>query len=137
MAIPVNSRDDNGRRELDPVTQPLTPAQWQALLSLTRREQATRHAIDYRVSVPTLFWGSWYVVLLAGRERRNATRLAAEGQTSLGRRTLLISIMLGTALALAAFGALCLIYLAKSVAGVDLLPGPSPLHALYALMRGH
>lgn len=135
MATPVRTPDDD-RPGLSAVLPPPTPAQWRALLALARREQATRHVVDYRVSVPTLFWGSWYVVLLAGRERRNASRLAAEGQTSLGRRTALISLVLGLTLALAVFGALCLAYLAKSLAGIDLFPGPSPLHALYALMRG-
>ena len=132
----VRVPDDDDHPVRSGALPPLTPAQWQALLALARREQASRHAIDYRVSVPTLFWGSWYVVLLAGRERRNASRLAAEGQTSLGRRTLLISLVLSVMLALAVFGALCLAYLVKSLAGIDLFPGPSPLHALYALMRG-
>lgn len=136
MAAPVRDQGDEGASEPSAEVPALTPAQWQALLVLARREQATRHAIDYRVSVPTLFWGSWYLVLLAGRERRNTNRLEREGQTSLGRRTLLVSIALGLTVVLAVFGAFCLGYLLKSLSGIDLFPGPSPLHALYALMRG-
>lgn len=107
----------------------------QAAIMSSLRASATPHAIDYRVSIPTGLWGSWYVVMLAGRERRNAARLAAEGQTSLSRRTVLISAALLVLLAAALFGALCALYLVKSLLGIDLFPGPSPLHALYVLMR--
>ena len=31
------------------------------------------------------------------------------------------------------FGVVCFLYLLKSMAGIDILPGPSPLHPLYEL----
>ena len=38
--------------------------------------------------------------------------------------------------AMMAFGAICALYLAKSLAGINLMAVPSPLHPLYALFIG-
>lgn len=127
--------DEEARRFPPGLLDTLTPSQRAAIRSLIRTS-ARRHAIDYRVSFPTGIWGAWYLVILAGRERRNAARLADEGQTSLRRRTVLISAILLLGLMAALFGVLCALYIVKSLLGIDLFPGPSPLHALYELIRG-
>ena len=46
-----------------------------------------------------------------------------------------LSVLYGTAFAAAAVSCLAAIYLMKSALGIDLMPGPSPLHAwLYPLI---
>ena len=95
----------------------------------TRRP--TRHSLDYRVSLPWFTGPGFYVVVLAGRERRNPGRLAAEGQTDLDRQSLaflLILLLLGIG---ASFGLVVVLYVAKSLLGIDLSPGDSILHPLY------
>lgn len=118
-----------------PLLQSLTTAQVSALVSLINASR-TRHTIEYRVSLPTVFWGQFYFTIFAGPERRNAERLAAEGQTSLARQTVFVSIVLAIVISCALFGVFCLVYLLKSALGLDLFRGGSPFHPLYRLFMG-
>jgi hypothetical protein len=94
------------------------------------------HLMDYRVSLPVPFAGQCYLVVLAGRERRNEARLAAEGYTRPSRQATVYSIALVLLLAFSTFGILSFLYIIKSLVGIDLFDGPSTLHPLYALLTG-
>jgi hypothetical protein len=100
------------------------------------RGHATRtvHALDYRVNLPTLFWGSWYFVLLAGPERRNRARLEREGQTSWSRRFVAISAVLLTILFFAGIGFATIAYLVKCALGINIFPNSSFMHPIYTLL---
>ena len=77
------------------------------------------HAIDVRKSVP-IFWHRYYVVLLMGRERRDAERLHAEGALFGTIGNAMVTLMfLGAILVPLALG----FYVLKSVLGIDLFPG--------------
>lgn len=46
-------------------------------MSMAMQRESRRHNVDIRITIP-FFWKSFYVVLLAGPERRSAERRAAE-----------------------------------------------------------
>ncbi len=75
-------------------------------------------------------FGRIYISAVIGRETRSPRRIAREGQTRLGR-----AAIAAVTLATLAFGLFCGLYLAKSFAGINVLPGPSPLHRLYLLFH--
>ena len=72
-----------------------------------------------------------YVNLRIGRERRSPLRLEAEGQVRLPV-VATAYLTVGSAL-FSLFGMVCFLYLLKSMAGIHLFRGTSPLHPLYAL----
>jgi hypothetical protein len=92
------------------------------------------HAINLRASVP-LPWGSYYVTILVGRERRSTTRLEAEGQTRPALR-ILVYFLMGSIMIAGVVCALVLLYLVKSALGIDLMSGDSPAHFIYELVFG-
>lgn len=92
---------------------------------------APRHRLAYRVSLPVPLLGQHYVSIAIGREARSGKRITREGQTRLSRSIVAIGVVLTLA-----FGLFCGLYLAKSFAGINILPGPSPLHQLYLLFHG-
>ena len=103
-----------------------TPRQLE-VFELLRSRAPTRHAFEYRVSLPTP-WRAYYVTIFAGPERRTVERLAAEGQVSVTRRLtfLAATAFVGSACCvLAAVGGLAV---AKSAFGLDLVSG-TPLGA--------
>jgi hypothetical protein len=59
------------------ISQTFTPAQQEALQQAIVQIKADRHPIDIRLSVPFLGKG-FYLVILAGTERRSLKRLRAE-----------------------------------------------------------
>ena len=89
------------------------------------------HGVDLKASVPLLLRKRMYVRLLFGIERRNEQRIRLEGQTSLHRVAFVQSTIVMLFFGYSAFGVLCSAYLLKSLLGVDLFDGPSPLHALF------
>ena len=91
---------------------------------------ASPHLLAYRASIPFPVIGRLYISAVIGRESRSPRRIAREGQTRLGR-----AVIAAATLATLAFGLFCGLYLVKSFAGINLLPGPSPLHE-YALFHG-
>jgi predicted metal-dependent phosphoesterase TrpH len=56
-----------------------TMAQVQAIRAAIRHDAPSRHWVDYRASIPWL-GRSFYLVILAGKERRSADRVLREGQ---------------------------------------------------------
>lgn len=93
-----------------------------AALALATRTSAARHAIDYRVSVPLLFGHRFYVVVLAGHERRGLARLAAEGQIRTGRILLFACV----AAALLGVGTTAARYVAEKLSSVAIAIGDAP-----------
>ena len=62
-----------------------------AALAQASKPQQSRHRVDFRVSIPVWPGRRLYMRLLAGRERRNAKRLATEGQSDPARIVLLLA----------------------------------------------
>ncbi len=91
--------------------------------------QRAQHALDFRVSLPAP-GGGIYLVLLAGSEKRNATRLACEGQTHATRVSIAFLFLTLVSLAFLGLGCITFLYIVKSMAGIDLFDGPSFLHNL-------
>ena len=94
-----------------------------------RRDWSGGHTIDLRASLP-LPGGSWYVTIVAGRERRSHDRLQREGQTQLLRQAAVYVVGSTVILWLLVCATVCA-YLLKSALQIDLFEGPSPLHFLY------
>lgn len=94
-----------------------------------RSDWAGGHAIDLRASLP-LPGGSWYVTIVAGRERRSQDRLEREGQTHWFRQVAIYVVASAVTLWLLAC-AIIAAYLLKSVLNLDIFDGPSPLHFIY------
>ena len=97
--------------------------QLKAIVTVFGARQWRRHAIDRRVVIPFL-GRSFYFVALAGGERRSASRrlsdrllhpLATAGNAALAV-VFFVSILLSL---------LAVLYLLKSLLGIDLLPGTS------------
>ncbi len=94
------------------------------------KPQAANHWVDYRVSIPWI-GGGFYVRLFMGKERRNRSRLDAEGQVSLPKTSIALIFFLWALCCLAMFGSVILLYLIKSTIGIDLFNGPSILHPFF------
>ena len=103
-----------------------TPEQLAALAQASVPVNAP-HLIDYRVSVP-LFGKRFYVTLLAGRERRSLSRLAAEGQIRFAQITTLYAMFLGLGMAAILVAIVLVLYFVKAALGLDLFEGESALH---------
>lgn len=80
-------------------------------------------------------WGSYYVTILVGRERRSTARLEAEGQTRPALR-FLVYFLMSSMLIVGVVCALVLLYLIKSALGIDLMSGDSPFHFFYEIVFG-
>jgi len=106
-----------------------TPAQLRAVKIAFGARSWGSHAIDIRKSFALpLIWRRFYVVLLAGAERRDDERLRAEGALfgTLGNAALTLAFLA------AMLGPLALaLYALKSLAGVDVLPGADGFHGLW------
>ena len=106
-----------------------TPAQLRAVKIAFGARSWGSHAIDIRKSFALpLIWRRFYVVLLAGAERRDDERLRAEGALfgTLGNMALTAAFLI------VVLGPLALaLYALKSLAGVDVLPGDGGLHGLW------
>lgn len=98
-----------------------TPAQLDAVKRAFGARSAGAHAVDLRMSFP-LLRNRGYLVVLAGRERRGAERLAFERLLrpiwSAANVLLAGCIMLGAVVALAA-----LLYMGKRALNIDVFPG--------------
>jgi hypothetical protein len=125
----VGSRD-----AFDSLAQPHDTARHSLQPAGVSRARRARHKLAYRVSINTLLWGRFYVTLFAGPERRSVTRLDREGQTSMSRQAILVSAIVSLTLTFSVFGLFCSLYLLKSVMGINVFPGGSPLHPLYELL---
>ena len=75
------------------------------------------------------------MTILAGRERRNAARLAAEKQTH-WTRLAAVYFLLGSVVLAVGIGYLVMLYLIKCALGINLMSGSSPLHFIYQIVFG-
>ncbi|MGH1418056.1 MAG: hypothetical protein ACRBCJ_04285 [Hyphomicrobiaceae bacterium] len=106
-----------------------TPAQLNAFIAANKAPPAN-HAFDYSVSLP--WFGSWfYLRLFVGRERRNRSRLTAEGQISLPKTSIAFVFVVWLFCCLSLFGSVIVLYLIKSTMGIDFMSGPSIFHPLF------
>ncbi len=108
-----------------------TPEQLAALdVAIVRtRQRPNTHKIDYRVSVP-LFGRRYYFVLLAGKERRTLARIRSEGHTETWRLTLAYAILMSAIVMGGIVAILALLYVVKSMVGIDFFDQHSVLHDL-------
>jgi hypothetical protein len=120
-------------RLLDQGGDDLTSHQMRNAIGALRGEH-TKHVLDLRASIYLPVVKRVYLVIAAGKERRSAARLHAEGQTRLAKVALLQTVVAVVLVSCAAFGAFCLAYLFKCLLGINLFLGQSPLHPLYRLL---
>ncbi len=113
------------------IRQSLTPEQLSALARATL-PAATRHSLDYRISLP-FFRRRYYLTILGGRERRDRERLLREGQIVLSRITAAYGIGLGILTALAVAGGAIALYVAKTLLGIDFMADQSALHDVMSM----
>ena len=112
------------------IRETFTPAQLHALARASRN-QRTKHTVDFRVSLPFLGGRRYYLTVLAGRERRSAGRLVAEGHTD-GSRILIFYLVLALVmLGFLVFGFLTSIYFTRLLSGLELVDCPSPFNQLF------
>ena len=112
----------------DAIRRSFTVEQLDAMAGAMGSRQA-EHAVRLQATAPVWPGRKVYLALFLGSERRNSKRLEREGQT----RALRLLTALGGVFFLV-FGAFCGLYLLKSLTGINLMSGQSPLHPLYALM---
>ncbi len=106
----------------------LTPAQMLALLAAVK-PVPVRHALALRASFRGLE-KRYYTAFFFGEDGRNIERLRAEGQLDAIPVGVTFFVLIA---ALAAYGLvplLFLVYMVKSMLGLDLMDGPSPIHTL-------
>lgn len=108
-----------------------TPGQLAALdVAVARtRPRPTKHKIDYRVSLPVL-GRRYYFVFLAGKERRTNARISKDRQNTAWRLSLAYAILLSVIATGAMLAIIVLLYVVKSMAGIDLFEEHSILHGL-------
>lgn len=99
-----------------------------ALDKALKAEQAP-HIINFQTSLP-MVGGRHYLTVFFGRERRNNSRLAAEGKLRPLAQLAGYGLVLWIGFSLLAATGIILLYLLKCMLGIDLFPGPSSLHGL-------
>lgn len=105
---------------LDPgVAASFTPEQRRAIKMVFGARSPMRHAVDVRRSISVL-GKRFYIVVLAGSERRSKARLHREGMASRALDT--FATLAGCVVLLVPVVAA--LYAVTSSLGVDLLPGP-------------
>lgn len=110
---------DHYFRRIDPdVAASFTDEQRRAIKVMFGARGVMRHAVDIRRSIG---FGRqrFYMVLLAGRERRSSERLQSEGMVSRG----LDGVMTVLAVLVVALPVLVVLYVVKTVFGVDVVLG--------------
>lgn len=94
------------------------------------RPRPGKHKIDYRVSLPIL-GRRYYLVLLAGKERRTLARIHSEGQNTAWRMSMAYAILMTAIAMFGTVAVLVLLYAVKSMLGIDLFEEHSLLHSLF------
>lgn len=89
-----------------------------------------KHSLDFRVSLPVL-GRRYYMVLLGGKERRSRARLAAEGQDAARRLWIGYSLLVSVLFTASCMLGILLVYLVKSMLGMDLFDESSAMHELF------
>lgn len=91
------------------------------------------HALAVRRTVSVLGKRFYLALFIGADKRRKLTRLELfirRGMRESWFRRLVTSVALLAAAAVFALGVICVLYLVKSLLGIDLMPGPSILHNL-------
>jgi hypothetical protein len=110
------------RARIDPDTAAsFTPRQLAAIHLAFALRTLPRHGLDLRRSIPTP-WGSIYLAIIAGREKRGADRRSSERRMRRAGAAADLALLSVVVLLLALIGAGAL-YLAKMALGIDLVPG--------------
>ncbi len=94
------------------------------------RPRRNRHGFDYRVSLP-LLGRRYYFVFLAGRERRSLSRIRGDGENTTWRLSMAYAMMMSAIAMGGLVVAVLLLYVVKSMAGIDLFDEHSFLHGLF------
>jgi hypothetical protein len=87
------------------------------VVSGVRERIARQHSLAYRVSFPLWPGRNYYLALFIGREQRGRARLAEEGQTSVGARSVLFGTVAAFVALMTVLGTACFGYLVKSALG--------------------
>ena len=110
------------------VWETLTDVQKAAIhAAITNR--ANNHIASLRSSI-RLAGRRYYLALFFGHERRNNVRLHDEGQLDSGEVSFVFIIMGILMLMFGIMFIVLFVYMVKSLLGIDIMDGPSPLHAL-------
>lgn len=110
------------RARIDPETAAsFTPRQLAAIHLAFALKTLPRHSLDVRRSIPTP-WGRIYLAIIAGREKRGASRRAADRAMRRAAAAADLALASLVAILLLVIGAGAL-YLAKMALGLDLVPG--------------
>lgn len=116
-------------RRIDPqVAASFTEEQRRAIRTMFGSRGIARHAVDFRRSF-RLGRRRFYLVVLAGRERRSIERLAREGMISRGLDWAMSAIAVLVVLLPLAFA----LYVIKTAAGVNVLPEGGVHDAMQAI----
>ena len=110
---------------------PATPEpEKRALATPALASEAEETAFEWRFGIR---WRGrlCYLNIRLGAEQRSPQRRVAEGLVRLPLAFMVYASAF--TLLFGVFGVVCFLYLLKSMAGIDILPGPSPLHPLYEL----
>ena len=94
------------------------------------RQHPANHRIDFRASLP-FFRKRYYVVLLAGKERRSLARIRRDGQDDTWRLSLAYGLLMTVVASCTMFCVVVVLYLVKSMLGIDIFPEHSWLHGLF------
>jgi len=109
-------------RRLSPeIRASFTPAQRAAIEEALMSDKTSKgHRVDIRLNIP-LFFGSYYLVFLMGRDRRVSTvRLESIRQQGLSLSSLVFFFLI--VLSPVAMAILLILYAVKSALGIDLMP---------------
>ena len=100
-----------------------------AAIAQAMRRYSGNHLLSLRSSV-RMIGNRYYLALFFGRERRDLDRLQNEGQLD-PTEVSIAYVIVGIFFLLASIVPIALgIYMIKSLLGIDILDGPSPLHYL-------
>ncbi len=94
------------------------------------RPKAGSHKLDYRVSVP-FFGKRYYFVVKGGEERRSQDRIAKEGLNAPWRVSIAYTVLMGVIATTGLMAVIVLLYLLKSIMGIDVYEDHSMLHNLF------
>jgi len=105
---------------------PLTPEQQAAVLDVLRAaESEQRHSLDLRLFVPLIF-RNFYIVILAGRDRRRGVVMLQRALRQRTLRSILRFFVISASILLSFVVAALLVwalYWLKSALGIDIFPG--------------
>ena len=99
-------------------------------ISIASMPPPVRHMVQYRASLKLLF-KRYYLTVFFGEESRSLERLRGEGQLSILRRLAGYYLMMSMLAAAIIIGGVFILYVIKSICGIDLTEGPSILHGLF------